>query len=116
MSERKVIINGRDVTKFLADNVKLGLKDLQTNSKRNGLGEMHFQLVAQKRTLSLDFPILSDDELKSILGLFEGIAFFNINYYEPLEGQQVTKVFYKGDRDVEIGSTFNKLKLEMIEK
>lgn len=115
---KQISINGRDVSAFLSDNIKLGLKDLQTNSKRNGAGSMHFQLVAQKRTLSLDFPFLTSKELKSILEIFEGVAFFNVNYYEPLQEKQVTKVFYKGDRDVEFISSANlfKLKVELIEK
>lgn len=74
-------------------------------------GIMNKDIIASKRTLSLTWNNPTKNEVKEILQLVCGKAYFNVTYPDALSGQDETRVFYVGDRTapIKIWTSENKI-------
>lgn len=59
---------------------------------------MHKDVVAQKRTLSLQWNGPRPAEASSILTAVNSSVFFPVKYPDPMSGNMETRTFYVGDR------------------
>ena len=58
---------------------------------------MHKNRVARKRKIKLAWSMPTPEEAKAILEAFAP-EYFNVTYYDPLDGATVTRRFYCGDQ------------------
>ena len=99
-----------------------GLYDVSaSDSGRTQDTIMHKNRVGRKRKLNLSWSSPTPAEAKEILTAFAP-EYFNVSYFDPLVGAEVTKNFYCGDQSapVKIWSVGNKLyeniSLDVIER
>lgn len=59
-------------------------------------GTMDKVIVAQKRTVQLNWSGVPDDITSSFLGLIKANTYIDFTYPDPYSGQQETKEFYTG--------------------
>ena len=88
-------INGTSIkmpTSFSVDIV-----DLDGETKRNARGELVRDRIAVKRKLELEWQALTMPEISTILKAVQNV-FFQVEYPDPMEGKNITKTFYVGDR------------------
>lgn len=70
------------------------------DSKRNANGEVVAQKINRRQVkLSLEWKVIYPAELKKILGLIEQFS-GEATYYDPKEGQMITRKMYWGDYSV----------------
>jgi hypothetical protein len=62
---------------------------------------MHKDRKGMKRTLSLGWVNLTKEQIHETLKLFEP-EYVMITYWDPLEGQDITKEFYTGDMEANV--------------
>jgi hypothetical protein len=58
---------------------------------------MHKNRKGQKRTIKLVWNGLTQEEMHPILVAFNP-EYINVTYYDPLDGQDVERTFYSGDK------------------
>lgn len=76
----------------------IGFQDISNaDAGRTQDAIMHKNLVARKRTIALSWSNPTPEEAYAILQAFYP-EYFNVTYYDPLEGATVTKNFYSGDK------------------
>lgn len=79
-----------------------GLNDISaSDAGRDQSATMYKMRIGQKRTISLSWPMPNKEEAKIILNAFNP-EYFDVRYYDPLEGDFVTKNFYCGDRSAPV--------------
>lgn len=71
------------------------------NAGRTQDVKMHKNRIAKKRTLSLGWVNLTKEQTHQILKAFDP-EYVMITYWDPLEGQDVTKEFYTGDMEANV--------------
>lgn len=82
---------------------------------------MHKNRIGQKVTLSLGWNNITPDVAHAVLNAVQP-EYFNITYFDPLEGQDTTKTFYVGDRSAPVkwwnvkGKIYSKLSFNVIER
>lgn len=96
---------------------KVTINDLDAESGRNARGNMIRDRIGVKRTINLEWGVLTKQEVSQILNAVSG-AFFPVQYDDPQLGI-TTKTFYVGNRDAPkiIDGTFYKgLSFNLIER
>jgi hypothetical protein len=73
------------------------------DSFRSLSGEMQRDRITTKVKLDCRWNALNADQMKVLLKSMQDV-FFEINYFDPLEGQHITKTFYVGDRSAPVYS------------
>jgi hypothetical protein len=97
-------INGVPVTQ--PAEVQYNRYDLDSeDSFRSLTGEMQRDRVATKVKLECRWNALNATQMQQLLQAMNDV-FFNISYYDPLEGP-TTKTFYVGDRSAPVYSVAN---------
>lgn len=89
-------INGVNITSPKALSVTINDVD-SDKTTRNAQGNLLRDRIAVKRTLSLQFPPLTNSQISTLLNAMSGV-FFTCNYPDPMVGGNVTKTFYVGNR------------------
>ncbi|MBS4534969.1 hypothetical protein GOQ29_04975 [Clostridium sp. D2Q-14] len=79
---------------------KVIINDLDGESGRNARGDLIRDRIAIKRSINLEWGVLTNQEAKTILNAVSRI-FFPVEYEDPQLGR-TTKTFYVGDRDVPV--------------
>lgn len=86
--------------------IKFGINDISSSDagRTNDADvTMHKNRVARKRTISLTWNGLNGADTRKVLRAFRH-QYFYVQYFEPEENAYVTKRFYSGDQNVEVGS------------
>lgn len=90
--------------------MSIGFQDVSnSDAGRTQDALMHKNLVARKRKIDLVWASPTPEEAHAILTAFYP-EYFNVTYYDPLDGGTVTRTFYSGDKTapVKIWSVNNK--------
>lgn len=104
MAVGHITINGKIVTQPAT--ITYNRYDLDSEESFRGLdGTMQRDRITTKVKLDCQWNALTANEMQQLLGSMEPV-FFDINYYDPYEGQ-TTKTFYVGDRSAPIYSVAN---------
>lgn len=100
-----------------------GLYDVSSSETGRTLDAlMHKDVVAQKRTLSLQWNGVRPAEASAILKAVNSDVFFSVKYPDPMSGNPETRTFYVGDRTApyKLWTTDNKIyssiSFELIER
>jgi uncharacterized protein DUF6711 len=67
------------------------------NTQRNAKGDLQRDRIAVKRSMSLDFPPLTNAQISTLLTAVSSV-FFDVNYPDPMSGGNITKTCYVGNR------------------
>lgn len=108
-------LNGVAVAAPLPYNVIIN--DLDAESGRNARGDMIRDRIGVKRSIPLEWGILTRQEAAQILNAVSGV-FFQVEYDDPQLGI-TTKTFYVGNRDspkIIDGSFYKGLAFNVIER
>jgi hypothetical protein len=97
-------INGVAIT--IPKSFKVTITDLDGESNRNAKGELIRDRVAVKRKLECEWPPLSMGEISTLLKAVQAV-FFSVEYPDPVEGMNLIKTFYVGDRTSPMYSNVN---------
>lgn len=76
---------------------KVDIEDLDGETERNALGDLVRDRITVKRKLSLEYGLLSMEEISMILKATSDIEFL-CEYPDCMEGTFLTKRFYVGNR------------------
>ena len=57
--------------------------------------------ITTKRKLTCEWPALSMGEISTLLQAVQNV-FFTVTYPDPMEGENITKTFYVGDRNMPV--------------
>lgn len=68
---------------------------------RNQQGDMFIDRIASKRTLSVTFPAMDDEQMSTLLNAIDD-TFFEVEYPDPKLGKRNTMTVYVSDRVVPI--------------
>jgi hypothetical protein len=99
---------------------KVTINDLDGESGRNARGDLIRDRVATKRSIELEWGILSKEDVAVILNAASGV-FFPVEYEDPMLGL-TTKTFYTGNRDIPLavitnsGTFYRGLSFNVIER
>lgn len=88
-----------------------GLQDISNSEAgRDQTAKMYKNRIAQKVKINLSWNGVRPDKIKTILQAFQP-EYVMVEYFDPLEGEVVTKEFYTGDKTapVHIWSGSNQL-------
>lgn len=78
---------------------QVDISDIDGETNRNAQGEMLRDRVAVKRKLNCEWPPLKESECSALLKAVKDV-YFEVNYPDPMEGKNITKTFYVGDRSI----------------
>lgn len=79
-----------------------GLMDVSASeSGRTDNGKMHKNRIAQKRKISVGYNGVKDTVAHTVLAAINP-EYINVTFYDPLEGGNVTKEMYVGDRSAPV--------------
>jgi hypothetical protein len=87
-------INGVDIA--TPKTFEATVSDLDGESNRNANGELLRDRIAVKRKISLEWGLLTQSEMQTLLTSVSSV-FFTVTYPDPMSGV-VTKTMYVGDR------------------
>jgi len=93
-------INGVQLTPAPSD-LEWILSDIDGEAERTADGVLHRDRIRQIRKLNLKFPPMSSAVLSALLKKINS-AEFQCTFYDPLEGMEVTKRMYVGDRKIKL--------------
>lgn len=91
-----ITIGGTTITSPMS--MTVGVYDI-SKSERNSLGNMIIEIIATKRKLELQWPVLTAAQLSTLLGLMSATT-FTVVYSDPVTGAARTMTAYKGDRSL----------------
>lgn len=80
--------------------IQLEILDIDGGSQRNAKGDLIRDRISTKRKLSVEWSVLTQNEIAAILNQISSI-FFNITYIDAQESE-VTKTFYVGNRSMPV--------------
>lgn len=112
-------INGVDIA--TPKTFQFSLNDIDGETNRNAKGEMIRDRITVKRKLELEWGPLTMSECSAILKAVSS-TFFSVTYPDALEGKNITKTMYVGDRTAPMytfkdGKAYwTSLKMNFIEK
>lgn len=92
------------------------------DSGRFASGLAYIGIIAEKRTLSLEWRSIRPAAAQTILGAVRSDQFFDVTYFEPDANSYVTRTFYLGDRTVQFlqwfsgGEAYASLTFDLIER
>lgn len=75
---------------------QISIMDIDGETNRNAKGDMARDRIATKRKLELEWPPLSQSQIKTLLNAVSGV-FFTVTFPDPQLGV-ITKTMYVGDR------------------
>ncbi|CAH1230668.1 hypothetical protein PAECIP111891_06716 [Paenibacillus allorhizoplanae] len=78
--------------------LSVGIQDI-VDAERNTNGKMIGELIATKIKLELSWKFLDVTQMSQILKAVKPFL-FDVTYFDPEEGDFLTKKFYSGDRTV----------------
>lgn len=111
-------INGVNITSPKAFSVTINDIDKDTTT-RTADGKLHRDRLTVKRTLSLQFPPLTNSQISTLLNAMSS-TFFTCNYPDPMVGGNTTKTFYVGNRTAPLfnynTSLWESVSFELIEQ
>lgn len=87
-------INGVDIA--TPKTYEATVSDLDGESNRNANGELIRDRIAVKRKINLEWGLLSQAEIQTLLTSVSGV-FFTVTFPDPMSGI-ITKTMYVGDR------------------
>lgn len=94
--DRQMLVNGSDI-KF-PTTVSWGFQDISSSdSGRTLSGKMNKEVVANKRTLSCSWTLLTDNEARALLSAVKVHTYVDVTYPDPFDGVNSTRTFYTGD-------------------
>ena len=94
--DRHMSVNGSSI-KF-PTTIGWGFQDISSSeSGRTLSGKMNKEVVANKRTLSCSWVLLTDAEAQALLSAIKIHTYVSVNYPDPFDGVNSTRVFYTGD-------------------
>ncbi|MCF0149146.1 MAG: hypothetical protein HUJ77_12215 [Clostridium sp.] len=111
-------INGKKVA--TPKYYEVTINDLDGESNRNANGELVRDRIGVKRKINLEWPLLSQSEISTLLTSVSSV-FFSVTFYDPQAGE-ITKTMYVGDRTAPANRIVNGqvmwsgLKMNFIEK
>ena len=91
---------------------------------RTQSGTMVTDLITRKRKIALTWAIPHQADAAAILAAFTATEHFTVNYFDPLDGRNVTRTFYLGTPEAPFrsyqvncvgGTTFRTLSFDIIE-
>lgn len=75
-----------------------GLQDISSSDAgRTQDAVMHKNRIAQKRKIDLVWTMPTPEETHAILSAFNP-EYIDVTYYDPLDGETITRTFYTGDK------------------
>lgn len=81
-----------------------GLQDISNaEAGRDQTAKMYKNRIAQKVKISLSWNGVRPDKIKTILQAFQP-EYVMVEYFDPLEGEVVTKEFYTGDKTAPVNT------------
>lgn len=79
-----------------------GLQDVSdSEAGRDQTAKMYKNRIAQKRKINLSWNGVRPDKIKTILQAFQP-EYVMVEYFDPLEGEVVTREFYTGDKEAPV--------------
>ena len=79
-----------------------GLQDVSdSEAGRTQDGTMHKNRITQKRKIDLAWSFPTKEETHAILVAFNP-EYIDVTYWDPLDGEEVTRTFYVGDRSAPV--------------
>lgn len=84
-------------------------------------GLMYKNKIAEKIKLELSWKALNQEDTHNVLVAFKD-EYFDVTYYDPLEGRNTTKTFYCGDMSAPVyswyqgGKIYNEVSFNIIER
>ncbi|MED4206598.1 DUF6711 family protein [Neobacillus mesonae] len=108
-------VNGVDIAD--PSSLQVDIMDLDGTSNRNAKGDLVRDRLAVKRKISLEWPALTPAQTSTILKAVQSV-FFSCTYPDPMEGKDLTKTFYVGDRSAPLykKGLWESLKMDFVEK
>lgn len=101
-----VLINGVDISNYLASGSKVSWYDVAKDSGRetsNANGDMILNIINDKYRLDLVTRPLTDEEVVIFFSEIRKQPTMNVTFRNPFEGNQMTTInCYRGDRSVEM--------------
>lgn len=88
-------INGTTIP--TPSSMEVAIMDIDSDSYRNANGNLIRDRVAVKRKVNCSWNWLSVSDASTLLKAVKD-EFFEMTYLDPMEGGEVTKTFYVGDR------------------
>ena len=120
-------MSDRSILQFKGENIpsplppQISIKDYDVDSDKNAQGEVERNRVTVKRTISVEWGLLTWEEVSKILNLVKDV-YVPVNYPDPQDFRFEDRVFYVGDRPtlaaLEDGDTimWSGLKFDMVER
>ena len=68
------------------------------NAGRTADGAMQKNTLGRCYKIEMSWNVLNSTKAQTLFSLFTANQYFNVTFYSPYEGTQVTKEFYVGDR------------------
>ena len=82
--------------------MSIGFQDVSnSDAGRTQDALMHKNLIARKRKIDLVWAAPTPEEAHAILTAFYP-EYFQVTYYDPLDGETVTRTFYSGDKQAPV--------------
>lgn len=120
-----VLINGVDISNYLASGSKVGWYDISKDSGRdaaNANGDMIYNVINDKYRIDIVTRPLTDEEVVTFYSEIKKSPTMNVTFRNPFEGNTMKTIkCYRGDRSLEMlqpygGSLlFNKVNQALIE-
>lgn len=115
----RVKINGVEIKPLLPENLAVERYNL-TKSGRVASGKMVMDIIAKKRRLELNYPVLSGTEFQQILDLIDGYdPFFTVEWLDHggwhsavCYAGAIPQTFYRGN----MGYYYKDIKFALIEQ
>lgn len=105
----EILINGAKIAAYPAiDGFKVNIMDLDDadSTTRTANGTLNRDRVAVKRQIEMKFPPLKRNIMATLLQQMRS-SFFEINYPDPMTGNNRTITAYVGDRSVPLAINRN---------
>lgn len=98
-----VKVNGKDLSKYLANGSTVGWYDVSKNSGReisNANGDMILNVINDKYRLDLVTRPMTADEVVDFYSEIKKQPTMTVQFLDPFTNTMVTKICYRGDRTV----------------
>lgn len=100
-------INGQEIAAY-PSSFQVTVLDLDNaeTTARTADGTLARDRISVKRQIEINWPPLKSEPLSALLQSI-GDTFFNLEYPDPVSGQQETRTFYAGNRVTPVAITRN---------
>lgn len=76
---------------------RVSISDIDGETNRNANGDLIRDRITTKRKIEIEYPQLTPGDISKILKAISPV-FISVSYPDPLEGGEITKTFYAGDK------------------